>query len=94
LENLDKVNGEIFNFGIDKTITTGEAIEIVEEAIGKKAIIDLQPRRPGDQAETKANIDKARRILGYNPTTTPEIGLRKEVEWYKENIWNKINLYQ
>ncbi|GIW69409.1 MAG: putative UDP-glucose epimerase YtcB [Patescibacteria group bacterium] len=94
MENFDKCVGEIFNLGTEQAITTGEGIRIVEELIGKKAIFNVQPRRPGEQSETHANIDKARRILGYNPTTAPRDGLKKEVDWFKEKIWKKIELYQ
>lgn len=94
LNNLEKCKGEIFNFGIDSTITTGEGIKIVEEIMGAKAKLDIKPKRPGDQKETSANITKARTILGYNPSTTPREGLKKEVEWYKEKIWQKVNLYE
>ena len=93
LENPKKCIGEIFNLGIDSTITTGRGIEIVEEIIGKKAKFDVKPKRPGDQMKTETNVTKARTILGYNPTTTPEEGLKKQVEWYKDKVWNKIKLY-
>ncbi|MBN1488222.1 MAG: 3-beta hydroxysteroid dehydrogenase, partial [Anaerolineae bacterium] len=90
LDRLEECNGEIFNIGIDTTMTTGEGIQIVEDIIGKSARIVNKPKRPGDQMRTWANIEKARRILGYNPTTKPEEGLRKEVEWYKQHILGKI----
>jgi len=94
LQNFDKCTGEIFNLGTDQAITTGEGIKIVEDILGKKAVLDIKPKRPGDQKETHANIDKARRILGYNPSTTPQEGLKKEVDWFKEKIWKKIDLYR
>ena len=94
MENYAKVLGEIFNLGTDTAITTGEGIKIVEQIMGAAAKIDIKPKRPGDQKETHANIEKARRILGYNPTTTPQDGLAKEVAWFKEKIWQKIPLYQ
>ncbi|GAF88475.1 unnamed protein product, partial [marine sediment metagenome] len=43
----------------------------------------------GDQLKTHANINKARKILSYNPTTKPKDGLRKEVEWFKANLLTK-----
>jgi UDP-glucuronate 4-epimerase len=86
--------GEIFNIGSDTAITTGEGIRIVEEVIGKKALIDVKPKRAGDQKETHANITKAREVLGYVPATTPQEGLKREVEWFTENIFKKgIDLY-
>ncbi len=91
LNNLDKCKGEIFNIGSDVEITTGEGIAVVEEIIGRKAKKKIIGKRPGDQLRTHANIDKAREILGYSPTTTVETGLRAEVEWYKERIHGKVD---
>ena len=94
LNNYEKCIGEIFNLGFDSAITVGEGLKIIEDYLGKKAIYDIKPPRPGDQLETRATIDKARRVLGYNPVTTPQEGLKKEVDWFKEKIWKKINLFQ
>lgn len=91
LRNWERCVGEIFNVGTDTAITTGEGIEIVEEIIGQPARIAKKPRRPGDQLKTQANIQKARRILGYNPTTTPREGLEKEVTWYREQILGQVD---
>ncbi|NCF38688.1 MAG: 3-beta hydroxysteroid dehydrogenase, partial [Planctomycetia bacterium] len=83
--------GEIFNIGSDIEITTGEGIEIVEEIIGRSARIEVQPPRHGDQLRTHANITKARQVLGYSPETTPQEGLRAEVEWYKSRILGRFD---
>jgi len=91
LHNWDRCVGEIFNIGTDTAITTGEGIRIVEEIIGRPARITRKPKRAGDQWKTQANIDKARRILGYNPTTRTKKGLEKEVEWYRQHISGKID---
>lgn len=86
LHNLDRVVGEIFNIGSDVEITTGEGIRMVEKILGKAAQKAIKPKRPGDQLRTHADISKARRILGYNPTTTLEEGLTTQVAWYKERL--------
>ncbi len=86
MDNVKVCNGEIFNIGTDEAITTGEGIKIIEEIIGKKVRLKIESKRPGDQLKTHANINKARKVLGYNPTTKPENGLRNEVEWYKSNL--------
>jgi UDP-glucuronate 4-epimerase len=91
LDNWDKCIGEIFNIGTDVSITTAEGIRTVEEIIGKQARIARKPRRPGDQLRTHANIGKARRLLGYDPTTTAREGLAREVEWYERYIHGKID---
>jgi UDP-glucuronate 4-epimerase len=91
LENWDKCIGEIFNIGTDVAITTGEGIRTVEDIIGQKAKLAIKPKRPGDQLRTHANIDKARRLLGYEPTTTVREGLETVVEWYTRHIHGKID---
>lgn len=84
-----KVIGEIFNIGSDKEITTKDGIAIVEKIMGKKARFDIKPKRPGDQLHTRANINKARRILGYEPRTSLEEVLRTQITWYKEKIFSQ-----
>lgn len=93
LLDWDTCVGEIFNIGTDTSITTGEGTRIVEEIIGKRVKIVRRPRRAGDQLETRANIEKARSILGYNPATTPREGLEREFEWYRQHIFGKIDLW-
>lgn len=88
----DSCAGEIFNIGSDIETATSDGIRIVEEIIGKKAILVNQPRRAGDQQRTHADIAKARRMLGYEPRITLEEGLRRQVEWYREKVWGKIAL--
>jgi nucleoside-diphosphate-sugar epimerase len=92
LDHRDEVAGEIFNIGSDIETTTGQGIETVERILGKKTKFQMLPRRFGDQLRTHANIDKARRVLGYSPKVAPEEGLRRTVEWYREEILGKVNL--
>jgi nucleoside-diphosphate-sugar epimerase len=44
------------------------------------------PRRPGDQLQTRANIEKAGRILGYEPGATMRQGLEKHVAWCRQRL--------
>jgi UDP-glucuronate 4-epimerase len=60
-------------------------IELLEDALGKKAIIDRQPPQPGDVPLTYADISKARQKLGYSPRTTFENGLAVFVDWLRQN---------
>ncbi|MCF6294135.1 MAG: NAD-dependent epimerase/dehydratase family protein [Flavobacteriaceae bacterium] len=80
------VNGEIFNLGTEVEHTTQDGIEAVEEVLGIAIKINVIPKRAGDQLRTKANIDKARRLLNYNPQTTLIESVRHQVNWYKENF--------
>lgn len=84
--NESKVNGEIINLGTEVEHTTKEGIEAVEQVLGKSIALDIKPKRLGDQSRTKANIDKARRLLNYNPQTTLLEAVKKQVEWYKANF--------
>jgi len=73
---------EVFNLGESQTVKLSYLIELLEKALGKKAVIDRQPLQPGDVPITFANIDKARRMLGYNPRVPIEQGIPKFVEWF------------
>ncbi|MGB3344949.1 MAG: NAD-dependent epimerase/dehydratase family protein [Aequorivita sp.] len=79
-------NGEIFNLGTETESTTAEGIAIVEEILQKKIATEKKPPRAGDQSRTKANIDKARKLLGYNPQTTLKEGLIAQTVWFKNNF--------
>lgn len=80
-ENWSEAEGEIFNIGNDSSITTGQAIEIVESLLGKKALFEKLPARPGDQISTLARIEKAREKLGYDPKVLPEEGIKRVTDW-------------
>lgn len=74
---------EVFNLGESETTELSRLIELLEDALGKKAVIDRQPSQPGDVPITFADISKARRMLDYNPTTKIENGIPKFVEWFR-----------
>lgn len=74
---------EIFNLGESHVVSLKEMVETIENAIGKKAIFDIQPMQPGDVDKTYADISKAKAMIGYDPQTNFSEGIRKFVEWYK-----------
>jgi len=86
----DIVNGEIINLGTDEVHTTQEGINLVEEIMHKKLIIDHKPARKGDQEKTSAVIDKARRLLGYEPKVTFKKGLEQQVQWYLDKFTSSL----
>jgi UDP-glucuronate 4-epimerase len=79
-----KFGYEIFNLGESETVTLSYLIELLEKALGKKAIVDRQPAQPGDVPLTCADISKARARLGYNPQVKIEQGIPKFVDWFRE----------
>ena len=74
---------DIFNLGENETVQLKDLIEAIEAAVGRKAKINQLPEQPGDVPLTCADISKARRLLGYNPTTNLRNGLPKFVEWFR-----------
>lgn len=78
-------NGEIFNLGTETESTTADGIAIVEDILQTRITTEKKPPRAGDQLRTKANIDKARKLLGYNPQTNLRGGLEAQVYWFKKS---------
>jgi UDP-glucuronate 4-epimerase len=75
---------EIFNLGESQTVKLSRLIELLEAALGKKAVIDRQPPQPGDVPVTFADISKARARLGYNPQVKIEQGIVQFVNWFRQ----------
>lgn len=76
---------EILNLGESQTVTLTYLIELLENALGKKAVIDRKPLQPGDVPITFADITKAKAQLGYNPTVKIEEGIPRFVEWFRKS---------
>jgi UDP-glucuronate 4-epimerase len=77
---------EIFNLGESQTVRLDWLVELLESALGKKAVIDRQPAQPGDVPITCADISKARTRLGYDPRVKIEQGIPLFVDWFTRNI--------
>jgi UDP-glucuronate 4-epimerase len=76
---------EVYNLGESQTTSLKELIKLIEGALGKKAIIEMLEPQPGDASVTYADVSKAKRMLKYQPKVKMEEGIRRFVEWYKEN---------
>src|SRR5690606_31886184 len=81
--NYDASIHECFNLGESQTVELRELILLIEDSLGKKAVIDRQPMQPGDVPITFADISKSRRLLGYEPRTKIADGIPKFVEWFR-----------
>jgi UDP-glucuronate 4-epimerase len=73
---------DIFNLGESDTIELKDLIAAIEAALRKKAKINRLPEQPGDMPLTCADISKAKKLLGYNPSTRLNNGLPKFVDWF------------
>jgi UDP-glucuronate 4-epimerase len=76
---------QIFNLGESETVTLGRLVELIEAALGKKAVIDRQPPQPGDVPVTFADISKARARLGYQPKIKIDLGIKLFIDWFRKN---------
>ena len=79
----DKRDYEVINLGESRTVELRELIQLLEKELNTHATIDRQPSQPGDVPQTFADITKARALLGYDPKTQIEEGLRRFVEWFR-----------
>jgi UDP-glucuronate 4-epimerase len=74
---------QVLNLGESQTVRLSYLIELLEQALGRKAIIDRQPPQPGDVPITYADISKAEAVLGYHPRVRIEEGIPRFVEWFR-----------
>jgi UDP-glucuronate 4-epimerase len=75
---------EIYNLGDSNPISLARLVQLIEESLGKKAVIKREPPQPGDVQRTFADIGKAQRMLGYQPRVPIEEGIRRFVRWHVE----------
>jgi UDP-glucuronate 4-epimerase len=78
-----KSDYEVFNLGESRTVELRELISLIEKELDQHAVIDRRPLQPGDVPQTFADISKARALLGYNPQTQIEEGIKRFVEWFR-----------
>ena len=76
---------EVVNLGSDRPIVLMEVVQLLEQLIGAKAVVEYQPPDPADVPATWAAIGKADRVLGWRPETSFEEGIRRAVDWYLGN---------
>jgi UDP-glucuronate 4-epimerase len=80
----DPQQHRIYNLGNNRPVELGRFVEILEDAIGRKAQKILEPMQPGDVLSTCADISAMARDYGYAPTTDLETGIPQFVAWYRD----------
>jgi len=85
LENSNQPLFEILNLGESRTVSLTELVQLIEKALGKKAVLKWQPEQPGDVKRTFADLTRARSILKYDPKTPIEQGIPQFVEWFAKH---------
>jgi UDP-glucuronate 4-epimerase len=81
--DYDQSDYEVVNLGESRTVELRELISLLERELDLPAKIDRQPLQPGDVPQTFADITKARRLLGYDPQTQIESGIKRFIEWFR-----------
>ncbi len=75
---------EVFNLGNSRSEQLMKLIDLLEMELGHKAEKNLMPMQPGDVQATFADIEKSKELLGFEPTTPIEEGIKRFVIWYKD----------
>jgi len=76
---------QVYNIAKGGQTTLNELFDILKEISGKSMNPVHGPERSGDIKHSLADVSKAKRLLGYDPITSPAEGLRKTFDWYKKN---------
>lgn len=85
IAGLKPVGYEIINLGSDTPVVLMDSIRLIEELVGKDAILDYQPRYPTDVLATWADIKKAKELLGWEPKVSYKDGIKRIINWYQVN---------
>jgi UDP-glucose 4-epimerase len=79
-----QVAGEMFNVATGKRADLNQAIELLKKITGYTGHVKYEPPRSGDVKHSLADLSRAEKHLGYKPTVDFEEGLRRTVDWYRE----------
>lgn len=82
LDRPDPFGYEVFNLGNSHPVRLRALIRLIENALGRSAVIELAPEQPGDVRLTYADIGKSRRLLGYQPRVPIEEGIERFCSWF------------
>ncbi len=86
IQALEAPIGEVYNIGGGETASVWEILEKLEKLTGRRAIIQRQPARPGDQRFTGADTSKFTRHLGWKPRVSLDEGLSRQVAWQQGQL--------
>jgi UDP-glucuronate 4-epimerase len=74
----------VFNIGNNKPVLLLDYIAALEEALGRKATLDLLPMQPGDVVSTRADVAELEKAVGFHPSIPIGDGIARFVTWYKD----------
>lgn len=85
IEKWEAAKNDTYNLAYGEGSTILRLAELMKELLESDSPIEVGTARTGEVTHYIADISKARRVLGYDPQTPFEEGVRKSVEWYKAN---------
>jgi len=85
IAGLRPLGFEVINLGSDKPIVLVDAIQLIEEMTGRKALLEFRPLHPSEVPATWANIQKAGELLSWRPHVTFQSGMASLLKWYQDN---------
>jgi len=74
----------VFNIGNNRPVLLLDYIAALEEALGRKATLELLPMQPGDVVSTRADVSELEKAVGFHPSVTIAEGIARFVTWYKD----------
>lgn len=74
---------KLYNIGNNQPIALMKFVHAIEDALGKKAVIDYLPMQPGDVAATYADVSDLTADIGFKPSTSIKQGIQSFVDWYR-----------
>lgn len=84
LPSISQAPYRLYNIGNNNAVRLKDFIRTLENALGRKAVLDLLPMQPGDVRATFADIEPLRKAVGFAPKTPLETGIGNFVQWYKK----------
>lgn len=74
----------VYNIGNSSPVDVSEVVRLIEQTLGRKAIIDYLPMQPGDVPQTCADTTDLERAVGFKPKTSIQDGIGRFIEWFRE----------
>ncbi|MDY6845471.1 MAG: GDP-mannose 4,6-dehydratase, partial [Thermodesulfobacteriota bacterium] len=87
-QNVQNVKGEIINIGNSIEYKIKDVAEKIVHMMGNpiRLLIGALPKRAGETSHFFCSNEKAKKLLGWEPKTTLDVGLKKTIEWYENNL--------
>jgi len=83
---VEHTHGEVVNIACGERVSVNQIIKTINELLGKNVPSNYTDVRAGDVKHSLADISLAREVIGYEPVINFEDGLRKAIDWYRENL--------